>query len=443
MKAVELISRILNFSIITLAILGVGLLGLGNVTYMRSDISEIFILAMFLVNLGWVVNAIRCYANAAQSGVKTPKLISVINASTLVCYVLFIILVLIDAFHVGHNRLIDEGEMYFSIFTCGLMVIDWIVCSLYLSKYVREEAFILNKRSAGWIGGALLILLSGIGIYGVSQCVKPLWYGKTSDRIVENHYRYAGNKLVDITTQKIVLKNYDSLVLPKGTDSLALFFKDRKRGYINLSNGEIVVPSTTYTHAWVFSEGLAAVEKDGKIGFINSQGEVVIDFLFDYKKSVLNSFCFHNGRCRMLGENMKKGVIDRQGKWKIQPEYDYIAITTDYVVAGKKGELRKMIDFDGHVIQENIFDSSHDLTYEKHYLDKDGDDRTYYQHVKGICVYKVDGLEGLMTDEARIITPPVYESIWANDEQHFKATLKDGNSEVWLNRKGEVINSHN
>lgn len=32
----------------------------------------------------------------------------------------------------------------------------------------------------------------------------------------------------------------------------------------------------------MFSDGLAAVKKDGKIGFINKKNEIVIPFMYDY-----------------------------------------------------------------------------------------------------------------------------------------------------------------
>lgn len=443
MKTVELISRILNFSIVTLAILGVGLFGLGQVMYVRSDASDVLIVSLFLLNLSWVLSAVRCYAHSDEAGVKLPMIIQIVNALTFGCYGLLIIAMLVDLFICSTNAWVYNGGSILAMLTCGLMVIDWIVCSLYLNKYVKEEYFALNKRSVAWLGGALLLMLSGMGAYGIYRYNKPIWYGSLSERIVENHYRYSSNKLFDKEMNKTVLEDYTRLVFPRGTDSLALFFKDGKRGYINLHSGEIIVPATTYTHAWVFSEGLAAVEKDGKIGFINPQGEVVIDFQYEYDKSKLNSFGFHHDRCLMLGENKKKGLIDQQGNWKVQPEYDYLTVTSNYAVVGKKGELKKMVDFDGHVLQENIFDSSHVLKYERHYLDEDGHDQTQYQYVKGICVYRIDGVEGLMTDDARIITPPVYESIRAYDDQHFVATLLDSYSEVWLNRKGEIINSQN
>lgn len=64
-------------------------------------------------------------------------------------------------------------------------------------------------------------------------------------------------------------------------DSLTVYAILEKRGYINAKNGVIVIDAelNDYRKAWVFSEGLAAVMKDGKIGFINAKNEVVIPFV--------------------------------------------------------------------------------------------------------------------------------------------------------------------
>lgn len=441
MKTVNLIGKILNFSILTLTILGVGLFGLGHVTHVHADVGDVFILAMFLVNISWVINAARCYTQSDKTGVKLPKMIQILNAFALGGYLSFVILFLIDSLMDSYQSWTDDAAPYFAIAACVLMVADWIVCSLYLSKYVKEESFTLNKRSAAWIGGVVLVLLSGWGVYAIIDYNKPISRWMVNENVEHRLYRHWKRTLVDKSTNTTILEGFSRIVESDGKDSIAVFFKEGKRGYINLNNGEIIVPATTYTHAWVFSEGLAAVEKDGKIGFINPQGEVVIDFLYEYDKSTLNAFAFRHGRCLMSGDN-KKGLIDQQGNWAILPEYDYVCLTSDYVVVGRKGELRKMLDFDGHVLQENIFDSSHELKYERHSLYEEGYERTEYVYVKGICVYRVDGLEGLMTDDARIITLPLYKSIRAYDDNHFKATLLDY-SEVWLNRKGEIINSCN
>ncbi len=56
-----------------------------------------------------------------------------------------------------------------------------------------------------------------------------------------------------------------------------------KVGYID-KKGEIVI-TPQFDTAWPFSEGLALIEDDGKYGYIDKKGEIVITPQFDYARS--------------------------------------------------------------------------------------------------------------------------------------------------------------
>ena len=64
-------------------------------------------------------------------------------------------------------------------------------------------------------------------------------------------------------------------------DSLSVYCSEGKRGYYNAYTGEIAIQAQ-YRRAWVFSEGLAAVQKNGMIGFIDHKGNTVIDFKYPF-----------------------------------------------------------------------------------------------------------------------------------------------------------------
>lgn len=98
---------------------------------------------------------------------------------------------------------------------------------------------------------------------------------------------------------------------------------DNKRGYFDTKSGEVVIPAE-YDRAWAFSEGLAAVAKDGKIGFINADNEVVIPFMFDCPKpGHMLDYVFHEGYCVINDLDGKCGAIDREGNWVLPQEYLY------------------------------------------------------------------------------------------------------------------------
>ena len=99
-----------------------------------------------------------------------------------------------------------------------------------------------------------------------------------------------------------------------------------------------MVVKPKYQHAWVFSEGLAAVDENGRVKFINPQGEVVINHLFAYNEDDFG-YVFHNGRCAVRdGVSGKMGLIDRSGEWVLPPDYDDIYLNDPFLQlrVGKK-----------------------------------------------------------------------------------------------------------
>ena len=223
-------------------------------------------------------------------------------------------------------------------------------------------------------------------------------------------------------------------------DSLGVFCSDGKRGYYNSYTGKIVVEAQ-YRRAWVFSEGLAAVQKNGHIGFINRRGEVVIPFIYPYHGNPLSSFVFENGHCIVADITGKCGVINKKGDWVIQPKYDNIDAYEEYVIASCAG-VRRQLTYDEKVINSFVVDNIKALTYEEkeRYENKDGEIVYLDIEVKtDLFSYKVGGRCGLMDSNCRRLTEPIYSRIIAVDKNMYRALLLDGYSEVILNSKGEVM----
>lgn len=154
-----------------------------------------------------------------------------------------------------------------------------------------------------------------------------------SDKHLSNHivfqelyYRDKG-RVYDENKKRVVIKDVDWVVVSEDKDSLAVFSKNGKRGYLNRFSGEIVLPAI-YSRAWVFSEGLAAVEKDNKLFFIDHSGNIIIDNNLDVHFNE-PKYAFHDGYCIVKSAvDGKAGLIDRQGNWALTPEYD--AVTHEY-----------------------------------------------------------------------------------------------------------------
>ena len=223
-------------------------------------------------------------------------------------------------------------------------------------------------------------------------------------------------------------------------DSLAVFCSDNKRGYYNMYTGEIAVPAQ-YRRAWVFSDGLAAVQRNGNIGFIDHKGNVVIDFLFPYHGNPLTQFVFDDGHCVVANADGKCGVIDKTGKWLISPEYDTVNAFREYAIVSKSGVSMQM-SYDGKVLNSFVLDDIEELTFieEERYERRDGETEYVDKTVKtGLYAYCVGGRYGLMDSNCHRLTEPQYGHIRAISRNMFRATLLDNWSEVILNAKGEVM----
>lgn len=225
-----------------------------------------------------------------------------------------------------------------------------------------------------------------------------------------------------------------------GVDTLAVFCAESKRGYFNVNTGKIVI-EPKYRRAWNFSEGLAAVQLNGYIGFLNHKGDVVIDFNYPYYGNPLSSFSFENGHCIVADSTGKCGVINKAGKWVIEPLYDNVETFKEYAIVTKAG-IRAQVLYDGTVLNSYVLDNIKKLSYEveEYYKNKEDEICTATKSVDtGMFSYRVGGRVGLMDSNCKRITEPLYTKIIAVNQNMYRAFLLDNYSEVIINAKGEIM----
>lgn len=303
-----------------------------------------------------------------------------------------------------------------------------------------------TRTLLGWLAASVAILL--LSMTGCTSCKKPeIAEDLYDDGVILNDdlvaYRTDDGKVsiknatTGVTTIKDIRIDWTQR---SRNDSLAVFCSDNKRGYYNMYTGEIAIPAQ-YRRAWVFSEGLAAVQRNGNIGFIDHQGRVVIDFLFPYHGNPLTEFVFDDGHCVVANSEGKCGVIDKTGKWLIQPDYDNVNAFSEYAIVSKSG-VSMQVDYAGKVLNSFVLDSVYELTYseEERFENREGEVDYVYKNIKtGLFAYRVGGRCGLMDGNCHRLTEPLYSSISAVNPNMFRATLLDDWSEVILNAKGEVM----
>lgn len=287
-------------------------------------------------------------------------------------------------------------------------------------------------------------------------------------------YEYTDNsvRLKDSKTGKFITPALTRIFTDNLKDSITVFFQDNQRGFLNIYSGKIIIPAQ-YDRAWVFSEGLGAVVKDGKLGFVNANGETVIPFEFGYCSQWKDQvdFLFKKGYCTVIESTTgKHGLIDKMGKWVVEPKYDYInnpqkgfrivklndkygvidstlqlslPIAYDWIEYYEDGFLltsvyeKQFMAYDCKtLLQPFVYDSVYHLTYG---TDKVDDDGNIVYAKCDINSYEVAGRYGLMDKNGKIITKPLYTAIDAISKDIFVCDLDHGGSKITINNKGEIV----
>lgn len=281
-------------------------------------------------------------------------------------------------------------------------------------------ALVIVAASAGWTS------CSYIKSYKVSDD-----YGFKNERLELRRNKKDGHLLL-LNGWKAIKMDW---IQEATADTLSAFGRNGKFGFVNNKTGEIAI-AKRYHNAWGFSDGLAGVQQDGYIGFIDHQGNVVIDFMFPAYGNDLEGYTFKYGYCVAANENGKKGIIDKTGTWVIRPEYDYASVCKDYAIVANDG-VQMQISYDGTVQNPYVLKDIEELSYYR------GDDDEYdycaKEHYTDFFTYCAGGRWGLMDENGRRLTKPLYSSVAALNDHLFRAVLMDGSSEVLINTKGEII----
>lgn len=319
------------------------------------------------------------------------------------------------------------------------------------------------SRSIIWkallaLAGAIIITVAVLAYIAYRKSLNSKYIDNKLSESVTAYRFYHGYelKIYNEVTGRYTLEGLSWVRRNSDRDSLAVFCRDGARGYLNVNTGEPAIPEQ-YSRAWVFSEGLAAVVKDGQIGFINSQGETVIPFGYCYadRCGYPMDYVFHDGYCVMTADaDGTCGIIDRSGKWVIGPEYDFIypqeegrkyriveredkcglldenlklifPVVYDSISFSDEGGLiltrdgyRWRADFDGTVLDPFLFSGTEPLYYPSGNDCIEYERSGYYDNViretlsDTYLTYEINGRYGVVRkDNGKVVIPALYEDI--------------------------------
>lgn len=314
--------------------------------------------------------------------------------------------------------------------------------------------------------------------YHSEHVSRDIYYHNTDDGKSYIYNKRTGEKLI---------KHVAWIAKPLGKDTLVCYCDGKKRGYFSKNTGEVVI-KPKYDHAWVFSEGLASVDDNGSIKFIDGTDKVVIDEKMPYIPN-MEGYVFHSGYCVVNSdEEDLYGLIDKTGKTMLPIEYGSISPTSDYELwQVQKGEengvlnrnlepvvplmkcsamyigngtidvtmldhtMRKY-DYQGKLINDFYIGNVFTLEYEKDEIilrtklyDEDGNkydvpivEQYHPKATARLKMYMAGGFSGLMTKEGHIVTMPLYNSIEAIDYDLYLCTSTNYDNLI-VNGKGEIV----
>lgn len=156
-----------------------------------------------------------------------------------------------------------------------------------------------------------------------------------------NHFQqdYSLEKLAAVVVECDEVRNFH--------DGLAAIRKDNKWGYLD-KEGKLVI-SYTFDEANDFCEGYAILQKGDKWGFIDKTGKEVIPCVYDMVED------FHEGLALVMKDG-KYGYIDKTNKQVIPRKYDAGKNFSEGLAAVLKGDKWGYIDKKGKEVISCVYE---------------------------------------------------------------------------------------
>lgn len=224
------------------------------------------------------------------------------------------------------------------------------------------------------------------------------------------------NEKDNIKSDKVV--KYSSLNMEideasEFSEGLAVVKKDGKYGYID-KEGNLVI-DFQYEYANPFSEGLAVVKKNGKNGYIDKSGNIVID----YQYSIAHPF--YNG-IAIVGDGLYYGGINNKKETVV--EFKYFVGTTvasENLIKINTGSRNGVgfIKYDGTVVVEPKYEGA-------------------YNFYEGLAGAKLNGKWGFIDEKGNVVVDFKYDYIDSFTEDGLARVEIDDNVGD-INTKGEVV----
>jgi hypothetical protein len=168
-----------------------------------------------------------------------------------------------------------------------------------------------------------------------------------------------------------------SWIIHPFSEGLARVKVNGKWGFID-QNGEMIIDAI-YSEAYNFNEGIATVVLNGKFGFINSKGEIAIETKY------VDAGDFNEGLAAVNSKG-KWGFINKKGEEIIPFEFSAVRDFHEGLAAVQKGGKVGYIKQNGDFQIDPEFSAAYDFS-------------------KGLAIYQSKGFMGYINKNGEIIIP--------------------------------------
>ena len=234
--------------------------------------------------------------------------------------------------------------------------------------------------------------------------------------------------ICDAKTGKIIVPSGEYTNLSMISEKLINVEKNGKSGMLDY-NGNVILPCE-YTNLGMITEKLIRVEKDGKKGLLDYNGNVILPCEYD---GIYNDFRYsYRGIVYFtIGDssNRKIGLIDKDGIVLLPAEYDAVIYFNNGIIGIEKNGKSGYIHKNGKKITELIYD-----VFEREYglYVKD------YEFIHGIKQVKLNGKYGFIDEKGKTVVPCKYDDV-INIYNYELVTLKKDDKWVLADINGNLL----
>ncbi|HYG79521.1 MAG TPA: WG repeat-containing protein, partial [Pyrinomonadaceae bacterium] len=164
--------------------------------------------------------------------------------------------------------------------------------------------------------------------------------------------------------------------------------QDGKWGYINSAGQVVIAPQ--FDDAWDFSDGLAYVRTGGRRGVIDQTGNIVVDL---QQVDFAGRFSEGLAPVQTGGQNPRRGFIDNAGKLVIAPQFDAVESFREGLAVVMVERKYGFVDKAGRVVIKPQFEKA-------------------YPFHDGLALVIINNKHGFIDRKGKVVIPARYQNAY-------------------------------